>query len=34
MASKLSKLKVKGQRNVLNLVKSKEVTQMITIVTF
>ena len=28
MASKLSKLKVKGQRSVLNLVKSKEVTEL------
>ena len=28
MASKLSKLKVKGQRSVLNLVKSKEVTDL------
>ena len=28
MASKLSNLKVKGQRSVLNLVKSKEVTEL------
>ena len=28
MVSKLSKLKVKGQRSVLNLVKSKEVTDL------
>ena len=28
MASKLSKLKVKGQRSVLNLVKGKEVTDL------
>ena len=28
MASKLSKLKVKGQRSVLNLVKNKEVTDL------
>ena len=28
MASKLSKLKVRGQRSVLNLVKGKEVTDL------